>query len=154
MNEEEKNVQPEKTGLDEQRKNALMRYVAVLFAVAFILVLLSLLSQMRNSKNTISELNQSSTSALENIQLLQEQNQQLTEENQKLQEELSQIEAEASRTEQAYEDLILVLTRQAKEGDVSASRALENLKNRKDYLGPNGLEAYENLLTEGEENHD
>lgn len=154
MNEEEKNLQPEKAGLDEKRKNALLRYIAVLFAVAFVLVLLSMFSQMRSSKTTISELNQSSTSALENIQKLQEQNQLLTEENQLLEQELSDTKTEAERTEQAYEDLLLVLKGQAKEGDVSASRALENLKNLKKYLGTNGQEAYQNLLTEGEENHD
>ena len=70
MSEEEKIPQPEKTGLDEKRKTALLRYIAILFAVAFVLVLLSLFGQMRNSKTAISELSQSSTSALQKAEHL------------------------------------------------------------------------------------
>ena len=50
--------------LSEARKTALLRYMAVLFAVAFLLVLLSLILQAHSSKATISELTQTSSSAL------------------------------------------------------------------------------------------
>ena len=46
-NEKNQNAQPEKTGLDETKKNAMLRYIAIMFAVAFIFVLLSLVGQMR-----------------------------------------------------------------------------------------------------------
>ena len=72
MSEEKKNNQPEKTGLDETRKSALLRYVAILFAVAFVLVLISMLSQMRDSNSTITELSQSSSSAIQKAEQLQE----------------------------------------------------------------------------------
>ena len=48
--------------------------MAILFAVAFVLVLLSLILQTHSSKSTISELSAASTSALDNAVKLQEQN--------------------------------------------------------------------------------
>ncbi len=77
-----------------QRKNALVRYVAILFAVAFLLVLLSYLIQVRNMSATVSELNQTSSSALSNAQMLQTMNQQLMEENESLRNDLDALEAE------------------------------------------------------------
>lgn len=84
MNEETNQIQPEKSGLDENRKSALLRYVAIMFAVAFVLVLLSMLGQMRNSKTAISELSQSSSSALQRAEQLQQDNLELTEANAEL----------------------------------------------------------------------
>ncbi len=179
MNEEQKQ---EKTGLDESRKNALMRYIAVLFAVAFLLVLFSLLGQMKKTNHTISELNQSSAGR---VQQLQEQNQLLMEEKYQLEQQLQEQEeeledlrkqldelseetipalekekaeleatlVETSKISQAYEELMLVmeLSKQGKpEGNVSFSKAMENLNQLKDYLGPRGLEEYENLTKEEE----
>ena len=46
VNDEPKE-KPEKPSLDEGKKSALLRYVAILFAVAFVLVLISMLGQMR-----------------------------------------------------------------------------------------------------------
>ena len=62
MNEEEKQ------GLSEKRKAALLRYMAILFAMAFLLVAASLIMQMHNSQTTISELNATSSSALSNAE--------------------------------------------------------------------------------------
>ena len=70
-----------KTPVDDGRKNALLRYIAILFAVAFLFVLLSLVMQMRDSRATISELNAASASALKNAETLQDGNRQLQEEN-------------------------------------------------------------------------
>ena len=67
--DEKKTPQPEQaapeTGkpLSEKRKSALLRYMAVLFCAAFILVLISLILQTHSSKAKISELNAASTSA-------------------------------------------------------------------------------------------
>ena len=36
--------------MDEKRKTALLRYLAILFAVAFLLVLISMLCQLRNTR--------------------------------------------------------------------------------------------------------
>ena len=64
--DEKKTPQPEQaapeTGkpLSEKRKSALLRYMAVLFCAAFILVLISLILQTHSSKAKISELNATS----------------------------------------------------------------------------------------------
>ena len=117
MSEEEKIIQPEKTGLDEKRKSALLRYIAILFAVAFILVFLSLFGQMRNSKTAITELSQSSSSALQKAEQLQQDNQKLTEENAELvqdkkflQQQVEQLTEELEATEKALDDLQQELT--------------------------------------------
>ena len=172
MSEETKNTQPEKqpekTGLDDTRKSALLRYVAVLFAVAFILVLLSMFSQMRDSKSAISELSQSSTSALQKAEQLQDENQELRQTNVELvqdkkflQQQVEQIttnienletdlealqeDAEAAAEEQqklleAYEALLLAME----------TGNTENLEQYKEILGENGLKAYETLTKEVE----
>ena len=85
----------EKPGLSARKRTALLRYMAVLFGVAFLLVLLSFLIQIRDSRETISDLNQSQSSALQRAQQLQTQNESLTEDNNNLRAQLSAAEAEA-----------------------------------------------------------
>ena len=85
----------EKPGLSARKRTALLRYMAVLFGVAFLLVLLSFLIQIRDSRETISDLNQSQSSALQRAQQLQAQNESLTEDNNNLRAQLSAAEAEA-----------------------------------------------------------
>ena len=99
-NEKNQNPQPEKSGLDEKRKTALLRYVAIMFAVAFVFVLLSLFGQMRDSKTTISELNQSSSSALEKAEALQVHNQELERENAYLTGRIEELEEQLEKLEQ------------------------------------------------------
>ena len=161
MNEENKNNQPEKSGLDETRKSALLRYVAILFAVAFVLVLVSMLGQMRDSKSTISELSQSSTSAIQKAEQLQDENQelrqenvelvqdkkflqqqvlQLTEESEALQEEAEAAAEQQEKLQEAYEALLAALE----------TGETENLEQYLNILGANGLKAYEALTKEVE----
>ncbi len=64
--------------LDEKRKNAVMRYIFILFAVAFLLILLTYFIQLRDSNETISDLAQSSASAMQNAEKLQDDNRLLT----------------------------------------------------------------------------
>lgn len=78
MNEEQ-NQQPS-DALSEKRKTALLRYLAILFVVAFLFVAVSLVIQMHSSQATISELNKNNSSALANAEQLQEQNRQLQDE--------------------------------------------------------------------------
>ena len=96
MDEEKKN-QPDAQAqppapLSDARKAALLRYMAILFAVAFLLVLLSLILQTHSSKSTISELSAASTSALDNAVKLQEQNRTLQEEKQQLEDQLEALQ--------------------------------------------------------------
>lgn len=74
--------------VSSNKRTALLRYLAILFAVAFALVLLSYLIQVFNSQNTISQLNATSASALQNAERLQDTNRELTEENERLEKEL------------------------------------------------------------------
>lgn len=78
--------------LSDARKAALLRYMAILFAVAFLLVLLSLILQTHSSKSTISELSAASTSALDNAVKLQEQNRALQEEKQALEDTRDELQ--------------------------------------------------------------
>ena len=118
--DEKKTPQPEQaapeTGkpLSEKRKSALLRYMAVLFCAAFILVLISLILQTHSSEAKISELNAASTSALSNAEALQNENRALQDdkialekENQELQElqdKLDELTEKLDEAAQAEED--------------------------------------------------
>ncbi len=104
MNEEQ---EVRSAPMSNQKRTALLRYMMILFAVAFLLVLLSYLIQVFNSQNTISQLNATSASALQNAERLQDTNRELTDENERLKSELDealeqnqaiQRDAETSRT--------------------------------------------------------
>lgn len=86
--------------ISDKKRNALLRYMAVLFGVAFLLVLLSFLIQMRDSRETISDLHQSNTSALQNAVRLQEENQVLATANEEL---TARVEAYQSDLDDARE---------------------------------------------------
>lgn len=103
-NEKELNQQPEKPALDDKKKSALLRYIAVLFAVAFLFVLFSLITQMRTSKSTISELNQSSSSALQKAEQLQDTNRQLETDNAHLEGRIEELEKQIASMEQELEE--------------------------------------------------
>lgn len=162
----------QKASLSDKKKNALLRYMAILFGVAFLLVLLSFLIQMRDSRQTISKLNQSNASALQNAGKLQDENQALTTENKALTDQVDRLEAqletagkrdETNRSdleaakkelEQAAADLAAAqseneaLAKSAEawlNGDVSASKAaLAEVSPER--LGESGRQLYE-LLT-------
>ena len=174
--DEKKTPQPEQaapeTGkpLSEKRKSALLRYMAVLFCAAFILVLISLILQTHSSKAKISELNAASTSALSNAEALQNEKIALEKENEELQakldeltqklDEASQAEentqaaenemikslrTELDRTKEAYEALLEAKACETREGNVTFSRAMQTLERLKDYLGQTALEEYKAL---------
>ena len=119
-------------GMSAAKRTALLRYMAILFAVAFLLVLLSYLIQVRNSQTTITQLNETSASALQNAETLQATNRELTEENDRLETELeqaqqaleqAQAETETQReaaAQQARDDV-----RQAYDLLLSAKRAFD-----------------------------
>ncbi len=99
--------------LSDQKKNALLRYMAILFGVAFLLVLLSFLIQLRDSRETISDLNQTNASALQNAGRLQDENQRLQRENgelrdnvESLRRELTQSQDDTARAEEAHREAL------------------------------------------------
>lgn len=90
MNEENRQQTPP---VSDHKRTALLRYMTILFAVAFALVLLSYLIQVFSSRDTISQLNATSASALQNAERLQDTNRELTEENERLNDELNDARA-------------------------------------------------------------
>ena len=124
--------------LNPKKKRALLTYMTILFVVAFLLVLLSFFIQLRDSRATISELNESSLNALKNAQVLQAANEQLAEENKELNDQLSTYEEEnaqltetleqAQQTALAYELLAQAqLARQAQD-EAALAAALQALE--------------------------
>ncbi len=92
MSEKEKpQDQPERAPISDKKRNALLRYMAILFGVAFLLVLLSLMIQMRDSRQTISDLSQSQAGVLQRAEQLQNENQQLGEDNNDLRAQLTSV---------------------------------------------------------------
>ena len=143
MDEEKKTTPAEQpqppAPLSDARKAALLRYMAILFAVAFLLVLLSLILQTHSSKSTISELSAASTSALDNAVKLQEQNRALQEEKQQLEDELDAVQKKLDE-ETALNDQLL----QATQDEQSDTK--QELRDKEQELDHTRL-AYEALLT-------
>ena len=132
-------------GISDRRKAAFLRYMAILFALAFILVLLSMILQSNSSKATISELNETSRSAMENALQLQDENRSLHEQNDTLGEELAQ-----TKELLAQKDAELAQAQQAQTELEAVRQELETLKKNEkqqaDSELAHTLEAYEALL--------
>ena len=139
--DEKKTPQPEQaapeTGkpLSEKRKSALLRYMAVLFCAAFILVLIPLILQTHSSEAKISEL----TEKLDEAAQAEEDSQ--AAEN----EMIKSLRTELDRTKEAYEALLEAKSCETREGNVTFSRAMQTLERLKDYLGQTALEEYKAL---------
>lgn len=97
--EQEKQPMP----INQKKRTAMLRYMAIMFAVAFALVLLSYLIQLRNSQTTISQLNARSASAMQNAEQLQAENRNLIEENNALRIELNDAQAAAQEYQESAE---------------------------------------------------
>lgn len=130
MNEEEKKPSADRTerGLDDRKKTALLRYVAILFAVAFLCVLISMFQQMRDSRATIFQLNQSSASALEKTEQLQENYQALQAVNKDLEAQIADLEAqvaELSKRPEIDEDIVSAMDHLRKEAKNAKGKTQE-----------------------------
>lgn len=164
MNEENK---PQSAPVNSQKRTALLRYMTVLFAVAFALVLLSYLIQVFSSRDTISQLNATSASALQNAERLQDTNRELTEENKRLNDELDNANAQA---QEYYESMIAsrktaevegwekgaadmqqvydILVKAAVTGDeTEKARLLKELEGKESYLSDEAKAALKALKT-------
>lgn len=139
MQEEQKKQTAQQAPLSEARKAALLRYMAILFAVAFLLVLLSLILQTHSSKSTISELSAASTSALDNAVKLQEQNRALQDEKQALEEELAETKTALEEEKTLSDQLLQAADDQQKADEDALRQSQQELDHTK--------AAYEALLT-------
>ena len=149
MDEEKKNQNQEPAQppapLSDARKAALLRYMAILFAVAFVLVLLSLILQTHSSKSTISELSAASTSALDNAVKLQEENRALQEENRALQEE-QQLQDELDELQKKLDEETALNEQLLAASQDEEKDAKQELRDKEQELEHTRM-AYEALLT-------
>ena len=164
---EDKRQQP----LSNAKKTALLRYMTVLFAVAFLLVLASLILQKNSSQELIGALNESNASAITRAEQLQTQNRDLQDEVTSLKRELEDVqsqlddqtdaldalrdeydalEREADAVQDAYSALITALQCKTHEGNVTYSKAMGAVERNKQYLSDDAKAAYEALLTSDE----
>lgn len=159
MDEEKivQNEEQERKPLSETKKTAVLRYMTVLFAVAFTLVLVSFFVQT-------ARLNETSSSAMANAELLQDQNRQLQEElalvkaeNEALGKELSDLAdaaeqdaAQAAKrvehTKEAYDALMTAMDCTKREGNVTFAKSMEVLRKYNDLLSEQAQEIYQSLL--------
>ena len=162
MNEENKQ---QTAPVNSQKRTALLRYMTVLFAVAFALVLLSYLLQVFNSQSTISQLNATSASALQNAERLQDTNRELTEENKRLNDELdnamaANLEYQEAVTAAHYTDLAegwekghtetqeaydLLIQAAMTADETEKARLLKELEGKETYLSDAAKEALKQL---------
>lgn len=162
-------VVPEKKPVGERNRLALVRYMAILFAVAFVLVLLSLLMQMRSSQSTINDLNKASANAMANAEQLQQTNQSLIEQNQTLQSQVDKLQKQLEeQTEQwdglqdtltqktdalqASETLLQALLARAEDDRDGLDKAMQALSAQKEHLSQEGQALYAMLQKEQESN--
>ena len=100
------------------RRRALVNYLFILFCAAFLLVMLSFVRQVRQSSATISELSQTSTSALANAQRLQQENEELRQTVSELQEKADNLQSSLDLTateSNAYKNRVTDLQTQVSE---------------------------------------
>lgn len=174
MQEEQNQVQTENVTveaekatkpLSDEKKSALMRYMAIMFAVAFVLVLVSFLIQNHSSNEQITQLSASANdliSRAENLQTqnrtledakneLEEENEQLTERLDTLKNEKAENQKESSvlkETVETYEALITAMNCTTREGNLTFSKAMETLKYNQKYLSEPAKAMYRTLLKE------
>ena len=167
-------------GLDDKRKNAMLRYIGIMFVVAFLFVLVSMLGELRTSEVTISELNQSSTSAIHKAEQLQDNNRQLEKDNayltgriDELEKQIADLELELAvsqeKVQQQKDQLQETEARISLTEEEAALRAtayelllqaaqdpsvLPEVEAYAHYFDAFGYQFYENLKTKGEETND
>ena len=140
MNENEKNTPVEKP-LDDKRKAALLRYLGIMFVVAFVFVLISMMGELRDKQATILELDSSSTSALTKIEQLQDDNRRLETDNAYLTGRIEELEKQLEE----LEDELALQTAENKllqEENAKLDQQAVDARQETAYL----VSAYENLL--------
>lgn len=178
MSEEKKPVVPETDTEQElaKKRNAFLRYMTIVFAVAFLLVLISLVLQAHTARAAMSDLKESNSSALTNAaanaELLQDENRRLQEEVDSLKAQLAEQNGQSDALEEAqselervekerdalkekdevlaevYDALIVAMQCTTHEGNVTFSKAISTVEKYKEYLSDEALSVYEGLLTE------
>lgn len=158
---------PEKKTGTVKNQSALLRYITVLFAVAFLVVLLSMVISYRQSQDTITALNATSASAMENAEALQASNRELSDKNAELQiqindleqaledkdeelsraqEQIAEAQAQAEETAKAYELLLTAISARQNGDTEGFNAAMAELQGLQDMLTGEALTRYEELV--------
>lgn len=101
MNTEQEHTSPEDLQHEAEhtqpphKRGSVMIYLAVLFAAAFLLLLMSYFMQQRANREAMDDLQKSSSSAVESLENIITERDQLAQERQSLQEQLSEAQREA-----------------------------------------------------------
>lgn len=148
MSQEENKTNPSK------QNQALIRYVAILFGVAFIMVLVSFLMSVHGNREDLSQITQSANSALVRAEELQNANRLLTEENQTLKQQIQAIASNTADGEkqvvEAYELLTRALAAREAGNQQELLELLEELETKHLLLSDAGQELYQGLLDQAE----
>ena len=132
-----------------KKRTALLRYMTVMFAAAFVLVLMSFLLEAKKHDNTAVKYN----SVVSKAEKLQEDNRTLTEDLSSAREyvEIAREEGEedVANTKTAYDALVKVLTtEEPKDGDVEYSKAVETVNNLQEYLSEDAVKLFEDTMAQ------
>lgn len=144
---EESSPAPEVTS-PKTRNKALIIYISLLFSVAFLLVLVSLIIQQRNSDKTITQLNQNASSALTHAEQLQNDNRQLQQENMELLQKNANLEDQIDDLNaqiKAEQDAAAVTAEEKAQVEADLAAAKEAVQTAKDDIAKM-QETYELLL--------
>lgn len=101
--------QNEEVPLSPRRKQALVTYMALLLALAFSIVTVSLVIQQQNSEGTIDTLSQNANQALARAEQLQKENETLRENNQALQTQVETLTEQLEMQQQSLNNVASAL---------------------------------------------
>lgn len=139
MTEQIKTEQPKEEPLTPKKKRAMLEYLAIMFAVAFLLVAVSLLVKVGAMQD---DLDAANTGASLNIGALEAQVESIGAENAELQAALDQTQ----RTAKANELLVLAQEAIKSNDSVAFHGYMAELEGYSDALSDTSLEIYRELL--------
>lgn len=138
---EEKDMRTDEQPVSDGKRSALLRYIVILFAVAFLLVSVSLIVQISSSNSVISNLSSSSSGAVARAEELQDTNRKLEAELEEtkqtvaeLTETLEKTQAEQKKQRAAHEAMLKILTTENPDGDMDYAKAVQTAQELREYL--------------------
>lgn len=140
MTEQKNTEQTQEEPLTPKKKRAMLEYLAIMFAVAFLFVAISLLVKVSAMQD---DLDAANTGASLNISALEAQVESIGAENTELQTALDQ----AQRSAKANELLVLAQEANASRDSIAFHGYMAELEGYSDALSDSSLEIYRALLT-------
>lgn len=139
MTEQKNTEQTQEEPLTPKKKRAMLEYLAIMFAVAFLFVAISLLVKVSAMQN---DLDAANTGASLNISALEAQVESIGAENTELQTALDQ----AQRSTKANELLVLAQEANTSRDSIAFHGYMAELEGYSDALSDSSLEIYRTLL--------